>query len=152
MEPVFYLENDENDFLLMQVAFRKVGCREFVRWFRRSSDLKAALNKCAFDQLPRVLLTDLKLDGEYGLEVIEWFAKQDRLRGIASFIISSGQIGHEIVATLEKNATGYIFKPSSLEGWMELARQFKAIALPENSCAAANASVLSLQSASPPNF
>ena len=132
MEPVFYLENDENDFLLMQVAFRKIGCRNFVRWFERSSDLKAALNGCAFDELPKLVLADLKLNGEYGLETIEWLTAHDRYKGIASFIISSGQIGREIIATLEKNASGYVFKPSSLEGWLELARQFKTIAMPEN--------------------
>ena len=128
MEPVFYLENDENDFLLMNVAFRKVGCRSFVRWFEWSADLKAALASAPTDQLPKVLLVDLKLNGEYGLDVIEWFATQERLKDISAFIISSGQIGHEIISALEKSATGYVFKPSGLEGWLELARQFKAIA------------------------
>jgi DNA-binding NarL/FixJ family response regulator len=127
MEPVFYLENDENDFLLMEVAFRKAGCRNFVRWFRRSSDLKSALMKLSFDQLPKVILADLKLDGEYGLDVIEWIAGQERLSGISTFIISSGQVPQEIHSALEKNATGYIFKACSLEGWIELARQLKSI-------------------------
>jgi DNA-binding response OmpR family regulator len=129
MEPVFYLENDENDFLLMDLAFRKVASRNFVRWFRRSAELKTALLKSSPDQLPKLLLVDLRLDGEYGLDVIEWLGMQDeRLKGIPAFIISSGQIGHEIVSTLERCAVGYVFKPSSLEGWLELARQFRTIA------------------------
>lgn len=128
MEPVFYLENDENDFLLMDLAFRKVGSKNFVRWFLRSAELKTALLKSSADQLPKLLLVDLRLDGEYGLDVIEWLGTQERLKGISSFIISSGQIGHEITSTLEKCATGYVFKPSALEGWLELARQFRAIA------------------------
>jgi CheY-like chemotaxis protein len=128
MEPVFYLENDENDFLLMDVAFRKVGCRNFVRWFEWSADLKAALANTPTDRLPKVLLVDLKLNGEYGLDVIEWFAHQERFKHISAFIISSGQIGHEIISALEKSATGYVFKPCGLEGWLELARQFKGIA------------------------
>jgi DNA-binding NarL/FixJ family response regulator len=128
MEPVFYLENDENDFLLMDLAFRKVGCRNFVRWFKRSAELKTALTRSSLDQLPRVLLVDLRLDGEYGLDVIEWFVKQEQLKGISAFIISSGQVSHEIISALEKNATGYVFKPSGFEAWIELARQFRSIA------------------------
>src|SRR3954465_11523193 len=131
MQPVFYLENDENDFLLMDLAFRKVALRNFVHWFRRSAELKATLLKCSTDQLPKVLLVDLRLDGECGLDVIEWLGTQERLRGISAFIISSGQIGREIVSTLEKCATGDVFKPSSLAGWLELARQFKFIATDE---------------------
>jgi CheY-like chemotaxis protein len=129
MEPVFYLENDENDFLLMDLAFRKVGGRNFVRWFEWSKDLKAALTKLPPNQLPKVLLVDLKLNGEYGLDVIEWLANQDHLKSISTFIISSGQVGHEIISALEKRTTGYVFKPCGLEGWLELARQFSAIAM-----------------------
>jgi CheY-like chemotaxis protein len=125
MEPVYYLENDENDFLLMDLAFRKAGCRNFVRWFKRSADLKAAVNKASFAQLPKLLLVDLRLTGEYGLDVIDWIRSQDHLKGIPAFIISSGHIDREIVSALQKNAAGYAFKPSSLEGWLELARQFK---------------------------
>jgi len=127
MEPVFYLENDENDFLLMEVAFRKAGCRNFVRWFRRSSDLKTALTGLTLDQLPRVILADLKLDGECGLDAIEWITGQERFGGISTFIISSGQVPREILSALEKNATGYIFKACRLEGWIELARQLRSI-------------------------
>ena len=128
MEPVFYLENDENDFLLMDLAFRKVARRNFVRWFQRSAELKATLNKTSLDQLPKLFLVDLRLTGEYGLDVIDWLKSQDHLAAIPSFIISSGQIGREIISALEKSATGYAFKPSSLEGWLELARQFNSIA------------------------
>lgn len=128
MEPVFYLENDENDFLLMDLAFRKVGCKSFVRWFRRIADLKTALAKTGLEHLPKVVLADLNLDAEYGLDAIDWMAEQERLKGISTFIISSGLIPREVISTLEKNATGYVFKPSSFEGWLELARQFESIA------------------------
>jgi DNA-binding NarL/FixJ family response regulator len=141
MEPVFYLENDENDFLLVDLAFRKVGCKGFVRWFKRSADLKTALTKTGFDHLPKVLLVDLKLDAEYGLDVIEWVAQQEQLKGISTFIISSGLVRREIISTLEKNAAGYVFKPSGLDGWLELARQFASIA---NGHSGSHAAVTSL--------
>jgi CheY-like chemotaxis protein len=131
MEPVFYLENDENDFLLMDLAFRKVGCKNFVRWFRRTADLKAALTNPGFDCLPKVVLTDLNLDAEYGLDVVEWMAQHEHLKTIPTFIISAGLFSAEIMSTLEKNTTAYVFKPSNFDGWIELARQFKCIATPD---------------------
>ena len=127
MEPVFYLENDENDFLLMDLAFRKVGCKKFVRWFTRSADFKMALTKSSPACLPNLTLIDLKLNGEYGLDVVQWLNKQEAFKSIPSFIISSGLISREITSTLDENASGYIFKPSNFEGWLELARQFKTM-------------------------
>jgi DNA-binding NarL/FixJ family response regulator len=147
MEPVYYLENDENDFLLMDLAFRKVGRRGFVRWFRRIADLKTALSRTGLDHLPKVVLVDLKLDAEYGLDAVEWMVEQEPLKGISTFIISSGLVPREVISTLEKNATGYVFKPSGLEGWLELARQFASIANGHSDSAVAAATIARVQRA-----
>jgi hypothetical protein len=73
----------------------------------------------------------LNLDAEYGLDAVEWMAQHERLKSIPTFILSAGLFGNEIISTLEKNATGYVFKPSNFDGWLELARQFKSIATGE---------------------
>ena len=127
MKEIFYLENDENDFVLLQVALRKAGLPDAARWFRRSSELKAHILSLAPDQLPKVILIDLLLDGEYGLETVEWLDQQPQLRHIPTFVFSSGRVLQEIVSTLQTTATGYMFKPSKFEAWRELAHQLKEI-------------------------
>jgi DNA-binding response OmpR family regulator len=127
MEPVFYLENDENDFVLLDIAFRKIQCRNYVRWFKSSDDLKGTLSSAAFDRLPKLILLDLKLDGESGLETMEWIMRQPHLVGIPTFIFSSGRLEQEIVTALKINASAYLFKPSKLADWIELVSQLKSM-------------------------
>ena len=125
MRNLFYLENDENDVVLLELALRKVGCKDPLRWFRRSSELKAALLNLSPAEFPKIIMVDLLLDGEYGLQTIEWLGAQPLFRHIPAFIFSSGRIMPEIAAVLEQNAAGYLFKPSRLDAWRELAGQLK---------------------------
>jgi DNA-binding NarL/FixJ family response regulator len=127
MKEIFYLENDENDFVLLQVALRKAGLPDAVRWFRRSSELRTHILCLAPDQVPKVILIDLLLDGEYGIEMVEWLNEQAHLRHIPTFVFSSGRVLQEIVSTLQTNATGYMFKPSKFDAWRELALQLRDI-------------------------
>jgi CheY-like chemotaxis protein len=130
MRKIFYLENDENDVLLLDLALRKTGRNDAIQWFRGSSQFKAALLNASFEQQPGAILIDLCLDGEYGLQVIAWLKDQPSLQYIPRFIFSSGRILEEITAVLEQQATGYMFKPSKFEGWLEIANQLKEMIQP----------------------
>lgn len=120
MEPICYLENDENDVILLRVGFRKLGRTDAVRWFRDGSTWRQTLLESAPNELPKVILLDLNLDCENGIECLNWLASQPALGSIPAFIFSSGRIAEEIAQSLH-NAAGYIFKPSTLEGWIEIA-------------------------------
>lgn len=125
MTPIFYLENDDNDVLLLDVALRKTGMPGSMRDFRRSSQLKSALLALPPHELPKVILVDLNLDGEYGLDTIQWLRDQPALRHIPAFVFSSGQLLDEVAIVLDENAAGYIFKPCSFDSWRDIAQQLK---------------------------
>lgn len=125
MTPIFYLENDENDVLLLNVALRKSGLPGSMRDFRKSAQLKSALLALLPRELPKVILVDLNLDGEYGLDTIRWLRDQPALRHIPAFVFSSGQLLDEVASVLEQNAAGYIFKPCSFDSWRDIAQQLK---------------------------
>lgn len=127
MEPLFYLENDEDDVVLLRVALKKLDCPNVVRWFRSSGQFQNALLALPEEQLPKVILLDLKLDGEYGLDTLDWLSKDQRLSRIPTFIFSSGRLLEEISESLEQKAAGYIFKPSSIEEWLEIGRELKSM-------------------------
>jgi DNA-binding NarL/FixJ family response regulator len=130
MEPLLYLENNEDDVVLLQVSMRKVGCPKAVRWVRRSAELKAVLGAAAPADLPKVVLVDLNLDGESGLDTIKWLATHAQFKHIPAFIFSSGRFPEEILAALGHNAVGYMFKPSRLEDWLEIASGLKSMICP----------------------
>jgi len=144
MKWLYYLENEEDDVILMRTGLSRVGCRDCLRWFQAGRDFKETLLSLLPTQLPKVILIDLKLNGECGLDIAAWLAEQPGLRHIPAFVFSSGRLMHEIVAALEKNAMGYLFKPSSLEGWVEIAQNLKGIseAAPCESWAAPASSIV----------
>src|SRR5437764_11509 len=113
--PIFYLENDENDFVLLNHALRKEGFPNGLRWFRSCDQLRAGLENASPAELPVIILSDLKLDGETGLDFLAWRAAQDHLRDIPVYMFSSGRLLEEVLESLERYAAAYIFKPSNLE-------------------------------------
>jgi hypothetical protein len=56
---IYYLENDENDDLLLQRAFQKIGIRDCIKWFQFSTDLCTALDGLEPAAWPDLFLLDL---------------------------------------------------------------------------------------------
>jgi CheY-like chemotaxis protein len=119
---VFYLENDENDFFFLHRAFKKLGCENLLRGFTHSDELKQCLNELSTEELPRIILLDLRLDGETGLDVLKWIKQNPRFKEITTFLFSSGQITEEINAAIEGNACAYIFKPCDTNSYLQLSK------------------------------
>jgi CheY-like chemotaxis protein len=118
---VFYLENDENDFLLLKRALSRLGVSDRIQmeWFRSSPEVFRVLEE---GDLPAMMLLDLRLNGESGLEVLQLIRNNANCSKIPVFLFSSGKVPSEMVRSLEGGAAGYISKPPDFEGLLEVAR------------------------------
>ena len=125
MEPIYYVENDENDVFLLRRAFRKIGLPEAVRHFFTGDTFKEALEG---QHVPSLFLLDLKLDAESGLDLLRWIKEQDRFSDIPVIIFSSGTVPAEMMETMTLNATAYMFKPTSADTWRDVAEQLAVAA------------------------
>lgn len=128
MEPIFYVENDENDVFLLRRALSKLGLNGVVRHFYNGEAFKRALLENELRDLPTLFLFDLKLDAESGLDLLRWVKEQERFARIPAIIFSSGTVTGEMIESMTLDAAAYMFKPSGAETWREVAEQLAALA------------------------
>jgi response regulator RpfG family c-di-GMP phosphodiesterase len=119
MSKIYYLENDENDLFLLRMAFKREGYEDSIRHFEYLSHFQLALQNVA-PEPPRLFLFDLKLNGESGLDALQWVKERPAFAGIPAFLFSSGTVPHEIMKSMDMDVSAYIFKPMNREGWREV--------------------------------
>jgi two-component system response regulator len=126
---ILYVEDEENDVLLMQHAMAKAGVSSPVHV---ASDGQQALdylkgegkfaNRTDFP-LPCLVLLDLKLPLVHGLDVLK-FIRQIGLPVIV-VILSSSESEQDIAAAYSLGANAYLVKPSDVTKLVEVARGIK---------------------------
>jgi response regulator RpfG family c-di-GMP phosphodiesterase len=127
MAAIFYLENDENDVFLLRMAFKREGFKDAIRHFETLSELQEALGDPQTEP-PRVFLFDLKLNGETGLDALEWVKEKPSLAKIPTFLFSSGTVPEQILKSMDLDVSAYIFKPMNREGWSEVVNYLAEVA------------------------
>ncbi len=75
------------------------------------------------DQLPEVVLLDLKLPKIDGLEVLRSIRKNEKTRRLSVVILTSSNEERDILAGYDLGANSYIRKPVDFNQFMEAVRQ-----------------------------
>ena len=125
---ILHVEDDPNDALLVQLAFRKLDLSAQLRAVDDGDKAMAYLsNQPPFadkGQCPRpgFVLLDIKLPGGSGFDVLAWIRARPELRYLPVAILSSSTQPEDIRKAYDTGANSFIQKPSSLEGIMEMVR------------------------------
>ena len=119
---VLHVEDDPNDRLFVERAFKKCGVAVQIRAVSCGEDAVSYLtaqggfaDRARYPE-PVFVLLDLKLTGMSGFEMLEWARKQRtdaRLLPIA--ILTSSREGTDVRRAYEAGATTYFVKPSDTE-------------------------------------
>ena len=127
------IEDDANDILLIQRAFRKANLTIPISIVQ---DGDAAVNYLSgrapygdreLHPLPLLILLDIKLPRRSGLEVLEWVKSQPVLRRIPIVVLTSSKENTDVDHAYEIGANSYLVKPvtsSALESMMEALDKF----------------------------
>ncbi len=121
-------EDDENDALLMQRAFRKTGERITITVMRNGQEVIDYLKgKDAFADrlqypLPNLLLLDLKMPQRNGFEVLEFVKADPELKRIPTVLLSSSRQHRDIVRAYDLRANSYLVKPTAFNDLLGLAQ------------------------------
>jgi DNA-binding response OmpR family regulator len=127
-------DNDDEAFLIMRALRRagfdaKIACCQSARSARRYLDGKPHYDNPAWNPAPDLVLLDLALPDGNGLEFLDWVRShlihQDQL----VVILTSSAEAHDIQRAHELRADGYLIKPSSLNGMVNLARTLRSALL-----------------------
>ena len=140
MPTILYVDDDDNDVLLLKHAIRSAQLRFNVQVVNDPEKAAAYLGgqgtyadrKCF--PLPEIVLLDLKMPRMHGLEVLSWIRSQPRLKRLVVIVLTASNQATEVNRAYELGANSYLVKPVELEAliamvkglsayWMELSER-----------------------------
>ena len=123
--PVLYIEDEENDIILMQQAFKKAMISHPLKVARDGQmalDYLSGSGEYANRQahpMPGLMLLDLNLPGRSGFEVLGWIRTHIQAGSIVLICSSSGD-PEDIRKSYVLGANGYVMKPSGFDNLFAL--------------------------------
>jgi CheY-like chemotaxis protein len=131
MGTILLAEDDENEFLLMKMAFGKIGVENVFRRVRNGEEvicyLKAAdpFSDRQEYPFPSLLLLDLKMPMMGGFEVLEWIRSQPRYQQLIVAILSASTNTDDVTHAYHSSANSYLVKPDTFGALVEMVSQIK---------------------------
>lgn len=122
---ILLVEDNEDDIVLTQRAFRKAKIANPVVIARdgvEALDYLFATGPHAGrdpDQLPSVVLLDLKLPKVAGLEVLRRMRADPRTRLVRTIVLTSSKEDQDVLHSYELGACSYIRKPVDFDKFLE---------------------------------
>ena len=114
---ILLVEDDSNDILFMQRAFRRSKLENPIQVVRDGDEAVAYLAGSGdyadrnLYPLPGMILLDLKLPRRSGLEVLEWLRQQPIIKRIPVVILTSSKENIDIDRAYDIGVNSYLLKP-----------------------------------------
>ncbi|MDB6017399.1 MAG: two-component system response regulator [Pedosphaera sp.] len=127
-ETVLHVDDDSNDVMLVEMAFRKAKVGVHLKATHDGDQAIDYLSGNGFytdrshHPLPALLLLDLKLPRKSGLEVLAWLRSQPQpqLKRLPVVMLTSSNQLSDINAAYDLGANSYLVKPGDLSDLVEL--------------------------------
>jgi CheY-like chemotaxis protein len=134
MEPLKLLvvEDEENDYHLVEMALKEGRFPTRVRWVRDGVAAMDYLSAAAPFQdraqnpAPDLVLLDLKMPRMGGFELLRWLRDNRAHRTLPAIVMSSSPLPEDIRRAYELGATSYFVKPHRFEDFVELLKHLAA--------------------------
>jgi CheY-like chemotaxis protein len=131
-EFILLVEDDENDVVLLQRAFRKAGLDD---WLRVVTNGQEAINYLGGSgsysdrerfPLPFLMLLDLKIPGTDGFEVLRWARSEPDLKRLLIVVLTSSNLQSDVDRAYELGANSYLVKPVEFDEMVHMVQRFQA--------------------------
>lgn len=126
---VLHVEDDPNDTLLVQRAFKKAAPNTSIYAVGDGDKAVAYLSGAEEFQnrdrfpLPQVVLLDLKMPRKSGLEVLGWIRAQPSLKRLIVIVFTSSKHDQDINGAYELGANSYLVKPVGFDALLQAMQQ-----------------------------
>ena len=116
---IFIVEDDDEDYELMRVAFEKSGSAARLLRARDGEELLASL--AAHSQAPAgaVILLDLRLLGTSGFDVLARLKREAKSRAVPVLVLTTSANEADVARAYELGACSYFQKPASFSALRE---------------------------------
>jgi chemosensory pili system protein ChpA (sensor histidine kinase/response regulator) len=115
------VDDDEDDRLLIQLAFEKANFLDFGIFADGNSVLEYLQSNS--EKLPKLIVSDYNMPRLSGLELLKSIKADDTLMHIDVIILSTSSSQTYIDNCIKCGATGYYVKPSSEKEIIEIAKE-----------------------------
>lgn len=129
---ILLVEDDKNDVFFFQRAAEKAGLTCFLRIARDGSEAIEYLSgagtfadRVQFP-LPSMVLLDLNLPRQHGLEVLQWIRGQAPDPTVPVIVLTSSTSERDVREAYRLGANSYLNKPSGAEDLVALVRALNA--------------------------
>ncbi len=118
---ILLVEDDENDAMLLRMAFERNNIANPVQWVKDGLEAVAYLNgdgiysDRAKYPFPEVLLLDLKMPRMTGLELLAWISEHPEYKVIPTIIMTSSKQELDIESAYKLGANTYMTKPIAFD-------------------------------------
>jgi CheY-like chemotaxis protein len=125
---ILLVEDDPNDVLLIQRAFRKAN---LINPIQVVGDGEEAVSYLSGEgsyadrrryPLPILVLLDLKLPRKSGFEVLEWLRGEPDLKRLPVVVFTSSTEGLDVNRAYDLGANSYLVKPVSFKDLLEMVK------------------------------
>jgi CheY-like chemotaxis protein len=124
--PVLLVEDDYNDVLLIQRAFRKAKIKPSLSIVSDGDEAisylegKGKYSDRSLHPVPMLILLDLKLPRRSGLEVLAWIRQQPTLRRLLVIVLTSSQEDSDLAQAYDLGTNSYLVKPIDFKDFVHL--------------------------------
>ena len=126
--PILLIEDNYDDVLLIQRAFRKANIQQPLTILSDGDEAVSYFQgegKYADSErfpLPGLILLDLKLPRRSGLEVLAWIGQQPKLRRLLIIVLTSSLENTDLDRAYDLGANSYLVKPIDFHDFVNLVR------------------------------
>jgi CheY-like chemotaxis protein len=121
---VLVVEDDWDDFFLLQRAFRKAGLSAELHWGQNGEQAIAFLDAAAArGQLPLGVILDLRLPVMDGFEVLACIRAHPSLQCLPVTVFTSSQNPQDIDRAYKLGATAFVVKPCGYESLVKVSQR-----------------------------
>lgn len=125
---LLHVEDDPNDVLLLQRAFRKAGIAINIQSVSDGDKAVAYLSGTdGFGErdkfpLPTLVMLDLKMPRKSGLETLQWIRGEAKLRRLVVVVFTSSRHDEDVNRAYDLGANSYLVKPVGFDQLVEVAK------------------------------
>ena len=126
---ILLVEDNPTDAELTMRALKKKNIANKIRWVKDGAEAleyifcTGAHSDREINNIPRVILLDLKLPKVSGIKVLQKIKGDERTKYIPVVVLTSSKEGPDIKTCYDLGVNSYIVKPVEFEGFAEAVRE-----------------------------
>jgi CheY-like chemotaxis protein len=120
---ILLVEDDDIDILNVQRVFKKMNYPNPLYIAHNGVEaldmLRGTNGAEKLTPTPQIILLDINMPMMNGLELLKELRKDDHLKSLSAFVLTTSSDPHDLVAAYNSQVAGYVVKPLNFESFSE---------------------------------